>query len=161
MYQLILLHSCDYLNKILTKPNVVTDKDNDRNEMWHWTNNEIGMPVQSWLWLRTHGLKAQSVRASERNSLVVGSNPIQASFLQLFQRILLQLLQRIPYIYGIHEMISRNHTMHEIFNRNTVKISYSCLRNISSIISSHNRKILSPKQRSFGCNCRVRDELPT
>ena len=33
----------------------------------------------------------------------------------------------------------RNHTMHKIFNRNTVKISYSCLKNISSIISSHNR----------------------
>ena len=27
-----------------------------------------------------------------------------------------------------------NHTIHKIFNRNTVKISYSCLRNISSII---------------------------
>ena len=38
----------------------------------------------------------------------------------------------------------RNHTMHKIFNRNTVKISYSCLRNISSITSSHNRNILSP-----------------
>ena len=48
--------------------------------------------------------------------------------------------------------------MHKIFNRNTVKISYSCLRNISSIISSHNRNILSPKQKSFGCNCRVKNE---
>ena len=50
--------------------------------------------------------------------------------------------------------------MHKIFNRNTVKISYSCLRNISSIISSHNRNILSPKQQSFGCNCRVKNECP-
>ena len=50
--------------------------------------------------------------------------------------------------------------MHKIFNRNTVKISYSCLRDISSIISSHNRNILSPKQQSFGCNCRVRNEYP-
>ena len=54
----------------------------------------------------------------------------------------------------------QNHTMHKIFNRNTVKISYSCLRNIGSIISSHNRNILSPKQQSFGCNCRVRNECP-
>ena len=50
--------------------------------------------------------------------------------------------------------------MHKIFNRNTVKISYSCLRDISSIISSHNRNILSPKQQSFGCNCRVKNEFP-
>ena len=52
----------------------------------------------------------------------------------------------------------RNHTMHKIFNRNTVKINHSCLRNISSIMSSHNRNILSPKQQSFGCNCRVKNE---
>ena len=50
--------------------------------------------------------------------------------------------------------------MHKIFNRNTVKISYSCLKNVSSIISSHNRNILSPKQQSFGCNCRVKNECP-
>ena len=54
----------------------------------------------------------------------------------------------------------RNHTMHTIFNRNTVTIRCSCLRYISSIISSHNRKILSPKQQSFGCNCRVKNECP-
>ena len=50
--------------------------------------------------------------------------------------------------------------MHKIFNRNTIKISYSCLRNISSIKSSHNRNILSPKQQSFGWNCRVKNECP-
>ena len=48
--------------------------------------------------------------------------------------------------------------MHKIFNRNTVKISYSCLRNISSIISSHNLNILSPKEQSFGSNFRVKNE---
>ena len=50
--------------------------------------------------------------------------------------------------------------MHKIFNRNTVKISYSCLRKISSIISSHDCNILSPKQQAFGCNCRVKNECP-
>ena len=54
----------------------------------------------------------------------------------------------------------RNHTMYKIFNRNTVKISYSCLRNISSISSFPNCKILWPKQKSFGCNCRVKNECP-
>ena len=54
----------------------------------------------------------------------------------------------------------RNHTTHKIFNSNTVKISYSCLRNLSSIISSHNGNILSPKQKSFGCNHRLKNECP-
>ena len=35
MYQLIPLHSCDYLNKILIKTNVATDEGNSRNEMLH------------------------------------------------------------------------------------------------------------------------------
>ena len=33
MYQLIPLHSCDYLNKNLMKTNVATDEGNSRNEM--------------------------------------------------------------------------------------------------------------------------------
>ena len=27
-------------------------KGNSRNEMWHWINDEIGVAVQSWLWVR-------------------------------------------------------------------------------------------------------------
>ena len=42
----------DYLNKISIKTNVATDEGNSRNEMWHWTNDEIGVAVQSWLWVR-------------------------------------------------------------------------------------------------------------
>ena len=49
---IIPLHSCDYLNKISIKTNVATDEGNSRNEMWHWTNDEIGVAVQSWLWVR-------------------------------------------------------------------------------------------------------------
>ena len=53
-----------------------------------------------------------------------------------------------------------NNPMHKIFNKNTVKISYSCTRNIGSIISSHNKNILNPKQDHFGCNCRVKADCP-
>ena len=52
MYQFIPLHSCDYLKKILIKINMVIDQGNSQNEMWHWTNNEIGVAVQSWLWVQ-------------------------------------------------------------------------------------------------------------
>ena len=48
--------------------------------------------------------------------------------------------------------------MHKIFKISTVKIS--CFRNISSIISSHNRDVLSPKQESSGCDFRVKNECP-
>ena len=46
--------------------------------------------------------------------------------------------------------------MHKIFNRNAVKIGYSCMKNIGSIISAHNRNILNPLVQFYGCNCRVK-----
>ena len=77
--------------------------------------------------------------------------PISRSVKSNVDRIFLRLLSK---------HFPRNHTTHKIFNRNTVKISYSCLRNISSVISSHNRNISSLKQKSFGCNCRVKNQCP-
>ena len=35
----------------------------------------------------------------------------------------------------------RNHKRHKIFNRNNVKTSYSCMDNVTNIISSHNKKM--------------------
>ena len=39
----------------------------------------------------------------------------------------------------------KDHQMHKIFNKNTIKVSYSCMNNISSILSNHNKNILDPK----------------
>ena len=50
--------------------------------------------------------------------------------------------------------------MHKIFNRNTVKISNSCKKNIGSIILAHNQNILNPTVKSCECNCRVRSSRP-
>ena len=38
---------------------------------------------------------------------------------------------------------ARSHKYHKIFNKNTVKASYSCLSNIKSIITAHNKRILT------------------
>ena len=89
MYQLIPLHSCDYLQKTLIKINVATDEGKQLkwnvtlNKRWNWSSCTKLTLRASW----THGLIAQSVRVSERNSVVVGSNPTQANFLKLLQRI--------------------------------------------------------------------------
>ena len=42
----------------------------------------------------------------------------------------------------------KTNKLHEIFNKNTVKISYSCMNNISSVISGHNK------------NCWIREDCP-
>ena len=50
----------------------------------------------------------------------------------------------------------KDNPLHKILNRNTIKVSYSCTKNIKAIIASHNSKILNgpPKKREGKkCNC--------
>ena len=54
----------------------------------------------------------------------------------------------------------KRHKMSKIFNKNTVKLSYSCCRNIRSKISSNNRRIINPPPTNYGCNCRNRSNCP-
>ena len=55
-----------------------------------------------------------------------------------------------------------HHKFLKLFDKNTVKISYCCTRNIKIIINFHNEKILfsekSTKQRA--CNCLNKDSCP-
>ena len=50
----------------------------------------------------------------------------------------------------------RSHKLHKIFNRNSLKISYSCMKNMQQIIKAHNSKILKSDQSTNekSCNCR-------
>ena len=43
---------------------------------------------------------------------------------------------------------------HKVFNRNTVKINYNCMRNMSSVISALKRTVLNLLKTSYGCNSR-------
>ena len=58
------------------------------------------------------------------------------------------------------------HKLRKIFNRNTLKLSYSCMPNVTQIISGHNKTILrkaaqTPQdQATKTCNCRKKDECP-
>ena len=59
-----------------------------------------------------------------------------------------------------------DHPYRRIFNRSTIKISYSCMPNAKSIIKSHNRKILSKndnnnkQETERNCNCHRNRECP-
>ena len=48
----ITLHSCDYLKKISIKINVATDEGKAEMKSDTEQNDEIGVAVQSWLWVR-------------------------------------------------------------------------------------------------------------
>ena len=47
-----------------------------------------------------------------------------------------------------------------IFNKSIVKISYSCMKNINSVIWSHNKNNLNPRTTSFECNCQKKESCP-
>lgn len=55
-----------------------------------------------------------------------------------------------------------HHKYHKLFNRNNVKVSYSCMQNVKSIINSHNTKILQSTQNDEidPCNCKSKPECP-
>ena len=61
------------------------------------------------------------------------------------------------FIQLINTHFSKSHSLHKIFNRNTVKVSYSCMQNISKIYKGHTSKITSTL-----CNqltlCRVKEK---
>ena len=58
-----------------------------------------------------------------------------------------------------------HHRLHKILNKNTVKVSYSCMTNLLTHISSHNINTMN-KHRSFetiappSCNCINRENCP-
>ena len=65
----------------------------------------------------------------------------------------------------------KDHELRKIFNRNTIKISYSCMNNTKQIIDNHNKRILTTstqtndaaaantKERKT-CNCRQKNNCP-
>ncbi|KAL9960709.1 hypothetical protein ACROYT_G034196 [Oculina patagonica] len=71
------------------------------------------------------------------------------------------------FIRLIDKCFTVGHKLRKIFNRNTLKLSYSCMPNIQQIIDGHNKAILrtntkQPQDQAArtGCNCRKKNECP-
>ena len=55
----------------------------------------------------------------------------------------------------------RNHIYSSIFNRNKIKVSYSCMQNMKSVINYHNMNVLNnTAEIEESCNCRNRNNCP-
>ena len=49
-----------------------------------------------------------------------------------------------------------------MFNRNTVKVSYSCTPNVASLTKSHNKKLTNAEtKQTKNCKCRKKEECPS
>ena len=62
----------------------------------------------------------------------------------------------------IDKHFPKSHKLHKIFNRNNLKVSYSCTTNMANIIKSHNQKILNESNETSEkkCNCRNKNLCP-
>ena len=65
----------------------------------------------------------------------------------------------------IDKHFPRSNPLHKIFNRGTVKVSYSCMESMKSVINRHNSKVLRQDQRTEDepekkCKCRKKEECP-
>ena len=65
----------------------------------------------------------------------------------------------------IDKHFPKSNPLHKIFNRNTLKLSYSCMGNIKIIITNHNKAVISKPTRTNNltkksCNCRKPNECP-
>ena len=56
----------------------------------------------------------------------------------------------------------KSNKLHKIFNRNTLKVSYSCTENMAQIIKKHNKKITNTTDKSTNpaCNGRIKTKCP-
>ena len=71
----------------------------------------------------------------------------------------------------IDKHFKQDNILHKIFNRKTLKISYSCTKNISQIINNHNKEIIKEFQnrannnnnsnsKQIEYNCKSRSDCP-
>ena len=62
------------------------------------------------------------------------------------------------FLKSVRQHFPKHHKLNKIFNKNTLKLSYCCMKIMSSIIKQHNEKILSNEKRS--CNWRNKECCP-
>ena len=76
---------------------------------------------------------------------------------------------RHKFLSLIDKHFPKDHSLRKIFNRNTIKISYSCMNNTKQVIDNHNKRILHSSHSSYTkdnkdgtrtnktCNCRQKN----
>ena len=61
----------------------------------------------------------------------------------------------------VEKHFKRSNILGKLFNKNTLKISYSCMPNLQAKISAHNKSIMSGTSNiEKGCNCQTNRVCP-
>ena len=96
----------------------------------------------------------QQVRKNRRRNIMYFNPPFSRSVKTDVGRVFRNLIQK---------HFPPHHKCRSLFNKNNLKISYSCMQNMGSIIKAHNNKLLNQNQEitpdDKACNCR-KDPCP-
>ena len=85
------------------------------------------------VYLRYTDSKSEKPKTRKRN-IIWFNPPFSKSVSTNAAKIFLQLVTK---------HFPRSHKLHKISNRNTVRVSCSCMNNMSNIIKGHNKKVIS------------------
>jgi len=98
---------------------------------------------------------ASTEKRKRKRNIIWFNPPFNSSLSTNIGKFFLQLVQK---------HFPRHHKFHKIFNKNNIKVSYSCMRNIKSIINAHNKKVLCPpsneQENISTCNCSNKTSCP-
>ena len=97
--------------------------------------------------------KTTNVNNRKRTSNIIWFNPPYSQNVQTnIRKTFLKLVKKL---------FPRGRKLHKIFNRNTLKLSYSCMSSMSSVIKQRNYRVLSTTENVDRlCNCRNKENCP-
>ena len=110
-------------------------KNSSRTEIFYSANVEYENALEN---RGHHSIKLNYTQTREKKSKhnrsrnIIWFNPAYS------QNVITNVAKRFLNLFDHH--FPKSNKLHKIFNRNAVRISYSCTENISCIISSHNKK---------------------
>ena len=97
---------------------------------------------------------ANLITKSKQKRNILWSNPVYSKIVKTkIGKFILQLIKK---------HFPKEHKFHKIFNKNTLKLSYSCMPSIKTKINAHNRDILriTLSKNARQCNCQQKENWP-
>ena len=100
-----------------------------------------------------HFVKTRAKRKNRQRNIIWFNPPFSRNVKTNIGKVFLKIVKN---------RFGKNNKYHTIFNRNTLKLSYSCTTNVANLIKGHNNKILNSEkhQQQKPCNCRQKDQCP-
>ena len=129
------------LSWLLSSEEIFNDSVTPYQDAWHKSGCKHKLKYQV-------NISTPNNKKQRKRNVIWFHPPYSKNVITNIGKIFLNLIKKSTFRLIINQF-------HKLFNKDTVKISYSCKWNIKTIINSHNSKILFPKKSTEQrtCNC--------